>query len=203
VFSIARRIRITKLIIAMDQTERELRDMLEDRRLVRWPTEPQWNAIWLAANAPGYTGGVSAAVHGVAPDLLDVDWVGLMGADAEQAKMMWSELRLRRSVTPFRLTSSPLPVAADPDAATAQQAQIAGLVAQHWEVISDGPSGVQLRAPRTMKLLDLLGLALGLACFALGFLTVMAYGFGLILIGLALLDYYVFTKPETRFLPPP
>ena len=104
----------------MDKTERELRDMLEDRRLVRWPTEPQWNAIWLAANATGYTGTVSAAVHSIAPDLLDADWVGLMGVEADQAKMMWSELRLRRSVSPFRRgrrAVAPSQSAADQDAA--------------------------------------------------------------------------------------
>ena len=190
----------------MDKTERELRDMLADRKLVRWPTEPQWVAIWTAANAKGYTGGVSAAVHRVAPDLLDADWVGMMGSD--QREMMWSEIRLRRSVAPFRRTRSPLPAAteaaaADPDAATTLQAQVAGLVARHWEVISDGPSGVQLRAPRKLKLIQLLGIVLGLASFALGTLTPMAYGFGLILVGLALLDYYVFTKRETKFLAQP
>ena len=177
--------------------------MLEDRRLVRWPTEPQWVAIWTTANAAGYTGGVSAAVYRVAPDLLDKDWVGVMAN--EQREMMWSEIRLRRSVAPFRKTRPPMPAAAaaDPDAATNLQAQVAGLVAEHWEVISDGPSGVQLRAPRKLRPLGLLALGLGLACFGLGFLTVMAYGFGLILIALALLDYYVFTKRETKFLSAP
>ena len=179
--------------------------MLADRRLVLWPTEPQWVAIWTAANAKGYTGGVSAAVYSVAPDLLDADWVGVM--KSEQREMMWSEIRLRRSVAPFRKTRSPIPTAAateaDPDAATTLQAQVAGLVARHWEVISDGPSGVQLRAPRKLRLLQLLGIVLGLASFALGTLTPMAYGFGLILIGLALLDYYVFTKRETKFLAQP
>ena len=195
----------------MDKTERELRDMLADRKLVRWPTEPQWVAIWTAANAKGYTGGVSAAVYRVAPNLLDADWVGVMGS--EQREMMWSEIRLRRSVTPFRKTRSPIPgapgsgtaspIAVDPDAATKLQAQVAGLVAQHWEVISDGPSGVQLRAPRKLRLLQVLGFVLGLVSFALGTLTPMAYAFGFILIGLALLDYYVFTNRETKFLAAP
>jgi len=110
-------------------------------------------------------------------------------------------------VAPFRKTRSPMPAAAtteaDPDAATTLQAQVAGLVAQHWEVISDGPSGVQLRAPRKLRILQLLGIVLGLASFALGTLTPLAYGIGLILIGLALLDYYVFTKRETKFLAAP
>ena len=178
--------------------------MLEDRRLVRWPTEPQWNAIWLAANATGYTGTVSAAVHSVEPDLLDADWVGLMGVEADQAKMMWSELRLRRSVSPFRRVKravAPSQAAADQEAAAVLQQQVAGLVAQRWVVVSDGPSGVQLRAPRHMRKFDWLALGLGLLCFGLGFLTMLAYGFGLVLVSLGLLDYFVFTKAETTFLP--
>ena len=192
----------------MDKTERELRDMLADRKLVRWPTEPQWVAIWTAANARGYTDGVSAAVYNVAPDLLDADWVKLMGH--EQRDMMWSEIRLRRSVAPFRKTRAPMsggtnpgyasPMSLDPDAATALQAQVAGLVAQDWEVLSDGPSGVQLRAPRTIKWIDVLGFAAGLVSFALGAYTRMAYGVGCILIVLALLNYFVFRARETKFL---
>lgn len=183
----------------MDKTERELRDMLEDRRLVRWPTEPQWVAIWTAANAKGYAGTVSQAVYGVDPDLLDMDWVGLMKNDAESARMMWSELRLRKSVSPFRRGRKPTNVFnpdASQEAADALQQQIAELVEKRWEVISDGPSGVQLRAPRKMKMIDLL-------CLIVGLPMVVFYGLGLILIGLGLIDYFVFTKVETRFLPRP
>ena len=185
----------------MDKTERELRDMLEDRRLVRWPTEPQWVAIWTTANAKGYTGNVSTAVHSVAPDLLDVDWAGMMNFDDDQAKMMWSEIRLRRSVSPFRRGK---PAAAAPvfnpdaseEAAEAFQQQIAELVARRWEVISDGPTGAQLRAPKKMKVIDLI-------CLIIGLPTNVFYGLGLILIGLGLIDYLIFTKAETKFLPRP
>jgi len=183
--------------------------MLEDRRLVRWPTEPQWVAIWTAANAQGYTGTVSAAVHSIAPDLLDVDWARMMlKADAESAKMMWSEIRVRRSVSPFRRDRPPTafnPGASqadvDQEAATTLQQKIAALVSQRWEVISDGPTGVQLRAPKKLRKLDWLCLALGLVCLGLGFRTAIFYGLGLILVGIALLDYAVLTKAETKFLP--
>jgi hypothetical protein len=47
----------------MDKTERELRDMLADRRLVRWPTEPQWKDIWMTANAAGYAGDVISEIR--------------------------------------------------------------------------------------------------------------------------------------------
>ena len=183
----------------MDKTERELRDMLEDRRLVRWPTEPQWVAIWTAANVKGYDGTVSAVVHSVDPTLLDVDWQGMMKNDADQAKMMWSEIRLRRSVSPFKRGRKPTNVFnpdASEEAAVALQQQVAELVSQRWEVISDGPSGVQLRAPKKIKLIDLI-------CLIIGFLTIVFYGLGLILIGLGLIDYFVFTKVETKFLPRP
>lgn len=198
----------------MDKTERALRDLLAERKLVNWPNEKQWIAIWSAANAKGYTGGVSAAVYNVAPELLDPDWVKMM--KAEDREMMWSDFRLRRSVAPFRNTRPPIPTSEiparpdtnpmidpDPDAATSQKAEIAGLVARGWEVISDGPSGVQLRAPRKIKSLDVVSFVLGLASFTLGFLTPMAYGIGAVLILLALLDYFVLTEREIKFFPPP
>ena len=116
----------------MDKTERELREMLADRRLVRWPTEPQWNDIWKTANAKGYAGTVSMAVHSVAPDLLDPDWAGMMAS--EHRDTMWSEIRLRRSVAPFRKNRAP--VAFNPDAseeaAGEMQQQIAKLISQRW-----------------------------------------------------------------------
>ena len=61
--------------------------------------------------------------------------------------------------------------------------------------------GVQLRAPKKLRKFDWLALGLGLLCFGLGFLTVLAYGFGLILVALGLLDYFVLTKAQTVFLP--
>lgn len=190
----------------MDKTERELRDMLEDRRLVRWPTESQWVAIWTAANAKGYTGTVSTAVQGVAPDLLDVDWVGLMKNDADSAKMMWSEIRLQRSVSPFRRGRTPPPMFnpdASDEAAGALQHQIAELVNLRWEVISDGPSGVQLRAPKKIKVIDLVCLVIGAVCMIVGLPNLVFYGLGVILVGLGLIDYFIFTKPQMKFLPRP
>ena len=180
----------------MDKTESELREMLADRKLVRWPTEPQWNAIWKTANAKGYTGTVSAAVHSVAPDLLDADWITMM--KSEHREMMWSEIRLRRSVAPFRKNRPPTPFNPDAseEAAEEMQQQIAKLVSQRWEVISDGPTGVQLRAPRKMKVLDVL-------CLVIGLPMIVFYGLGLILIGLGLIDHFVFTKSEMKFLPRP
>jgi hypothetical protein len=180
----------------MDKTERELRDMLADRKLVRWPTEPQWNAIWKTANAKGYTGTVSTAVHSVAPELLDADWASMM--KSEQREVMWSEIRLRRSVAPFRKNRPPESFNPDAsqEAALEMQQQIAKLISQRWEVISDGPTGVQLRAPKKMKKLDLL-------CIVLGLPMVFFYGLGLILIGLGLLDYFLFTESEMKFLPRP
>jgi len=180
----------------MDKTERELRDMLADRKLVRWPTEPQWNAIWKTANAKGYEGTVSMAVHSVAPDLLDADWVSMM--KSEHRDVMWSEIRLRRSVAPFRKNRPPVPFNPDAseEAAEEMRQQIAKLVSQGWAVVSDGPTGVQLRAPKKMKKLDLL-------CIVLGLPMVFFYGLGLILIGLGLLDYFLFTQTETKFLPRP
>jgi hypothetical protein len=182
----------------MDKTEREMRDMLADRRLVRWPTEPQWKDIWLTANAKGYTGNVSTAIHGVAPDLLDADWVGMMQDDPETGKMMWSEIRLRRSVSPFR---GGRPVShfnpdAKEEAAAAYQAEIAKWVDARWEVVSDGPTGVQLRGPRKLKVIDLI-------CFIVGLPAIVFWGLGLILIGLGLIDHFVLTQRATKFLPRP
>jgi len=183
----------------MDKTESELREMLADRRLVRWPTEPQWKDIWLAANAKGYTGTVSDAVASVAPDLLDPDWKGVMQADPEQGKMMWSEIRHRRSVSPFR-KGKPQTVVV-PETPDLLQQQVEDLVSQQWVVVSDGPSGVQLRAPKKMKTHDIVGLGAGLVSLGVGLKTVYGYCLGVVLIGAVLIDYFLFTKAETKFLP--
>ena len=175
--------------------------MLADRRLLRWPNEEQWKTIWLAANAKGYKGGVSAAVHRVAPELLDTDWVGIMGVSPEDGKMMWSEIRVQRSVSPFIEVNQPFTAAQK--AAAALQRQVAELAAQHWEVISDGPSGVQLRKPKKMKRSGQVWLGLGLLTLILGLVKLKALvcGLGLVIIAFVIVDYYVYTKPETKFLP--
>ena len=61
-----------------------------------------------------------------------------------------------------------------------------------WKVISDGPSGVQLEGTKQMKGLDK-------ACLVLGIITVF-WGIGFLFILLALLDYWLMTKSETRFI---
>jgi hypothetical protein len=130
----------------MDPTERELRDMLADRRLVRWPTEPQWNAIWLAANARGHAGGVSAAVHQVDASLLNPEWVEMMGVDPADARMLWAEICVRNSVSPFVEVNTPFTDRQKAEAAFQQDYQ--ELTAQGWKVISNGPAGLELQAPR-------------------------------------------------------
>jgi hypothetical protein len=183
----------------MDKTESELREMLADRRLVRWPTEPQWKDIWLAANAKGYTGTVSDAVASVAPELLDPDWKGVMQAEPEQAKMMWSEIRHRRSVSPFRKGKPPTVVV--PETPDELQQQVDDLVSQQWVVVADETGGVRLRAPKKMKKQDVVGLAVGVVSLGVGLKTMYGIFLGLFLIGAVLVDYFVFTKAETKFVP--
>jgi len=60
-----------------------------------------------------------------------------------------------------------------------------------WKIISDGPSGLQMQAPKRMGGLDKV-------CLAFGILTVVAYGVGLIFIGIALIDYAFLTKQKTK-----
>jgi hypothetical protein len=136
--------------LPMDKTERELRDMLADRRLVQWPTEPQWNAIWLAANAKGHQGGVSAAVHRVAPGLLNSDWIEMMGVDPAEAKMMWAEICVRSSVSPFVDVNTPYTDAQKAEATF--QGQFKEFAAKGWTVVSNGPEGMELQAPRKFPL---------------------------------------------------
>lgn len=175
----------------MDQTERELREMLADNRLVRWPTEPQWNAIWLAANAKGYQGTLSAAVYSIAPDLLNADWVEMMDVDPAEAKMMWAEICVRSSVSPF--VEQPAPFTASQKADAAFEAEFKARTAKGWKVVSNGPDGMELQGPKKMKLIDQ-------AFLALGILTLVLYGLGVVFIAFALLDYYVYTPPETMTL---
>lgn len=62
-----------------------------------------------------------------------------------------------------------------------------------WEVVSDGPTGVKFQGPKKMRGLDK-------ACLIFGLLTFWLYGIGLIFIALAMLDYWLLTKPPTIFL---
>lgn len=132
----------------MDKTERELRDMLADRRLLQWPNEEEWKAIWVAANTPGYTGTISAAIHGVAPSLLNPEWVEMMNVPESEAKMMWAEICVRSSVSPFVEVNTPFTELQKAEAAFQQQFN--ELTAKGWTVISNGPDGLELRAPKSL-----------------------------------------------------
>ena len=52
-----------------------------------------------------------------------------------------------------------------------------------------------------MKRHDIVGLALGLVSLGVGLKTMYGYFLGLVLIGAVLIDYFLFTKAETKFLP--
>jgi len=185
----------------MDKTERELRDMLADHRLVAWPTEPQWNAIWLAANAPGYQGTVSAAVHQIAPNLLNPEWVAMKDVDPAEAKMLWAEICVRTSVSPFVEQNIPFTDKQKADAAFQQHYK--DLTARGWTVVSNGPEGMELRSPKKMKHIDLICLIVGvLALVSILFARIFIV-FALVFIAFALVDYFVYTKPETAFLARP
>ena len=178
----------------MDKTERELREMPADRRLARWPTEPQWNAIWLAANAKGYTGTLSAAIYQVAPDLLNADWVEMMDVDPAEAKMMWAEICVRSSVSPFVEENTPFTDHQKAEAAF--DTEFKDRTARGWKVVANGPNGMELQAPKQMKLLDKI-------CLGIGVLTLIFYGLGLLFIAFALADYFIYTTPESIVLQRP
>jgi len=72
--------------------------------------------------------------------------------------------------------------------------ELRSFVDKGWEIVSDGPSGVQLKAPKAMTGMDK-------ACCVFGFLTLIFWGIGLIFILIAVLDYAFFSKQETKFLP--
>jgi hypothetical protein len=136
--------------LPMDAIERELREMEADRRLIYWPNEEQWRAIWFAAHAPGHHGGVSAAIHAVAPNLLNAEWVEMMSVDPAEAKTLWAEICVRSSVSPFVDVNTPFTDAQKSDAVFQQEFK--ALTAQGWTVVSNGPAGTELRAPRKFPL---------------------------------------------------
>ncbi len=72
--------------------------------------------------------------------------------------------------------------------------QVAALTKAGWKIISDGQSGVQLEGPKKMKGLDVAAAVLGAA------LLLVAWPIGLVLIVVAVLDYLIFTKAETKFI---
>lgn len=75
----------------------------------------------------------------------------------------------------------------------ATAADLPGYLASGWKVVSDGPSGVQIEGAKVMATKDRW-------CLFIGFATCWL-GFGLLLILVALIDFYFLTKPQTKFLP--
>jgi hypothetical protein len=65
-------------------------------------------------------------------------------------------------------------------------------LATGWRVVSDGPSGVQIEGPKVMATKDKW-------CLWIGILTSWL-GVGLLLILVALVDYYALTKAPQKFL---
>ena len=68
------------------------------------------------------------------------------------------------------------------------------MIAQGWELKSEGPSGAQLVGAKKMRTLDRI-------CLWLGILTVVFYGVGLIFIIIAMIDYAFFTVRAKYYLP--
>ncbi len=178
----------------MDRTESELREMLADRRLTRWPNEDEWKAIWVAANTPGYQGTLTAAIHATAPSLLHPEWAELRNIETAEAKMMWTEICVRSSVSPF--VEENIPFTERQKVETAFQEKYKELTGRGWKIVSNGPDGIELEAPRRFKIIDYI--LLGVGVLALAF-----YGAGLLFIGAALFDYFVLSKRERVTLPRP
>ena len=66
-------------------------------------------------------------------------------------------------------------------------------ISEGWTVSSEGPSGAQLKKPRKMATSTKVVLYLGI-------ILLLAWGVGLILIIISLIDYYVRTKEQTYYL---
>ncbi|MBS0664665.1 MAG: hypothetical protein JSR48_15465 [Verrucomicrobia bacterium] len=178
----------------MDRIESELREMLVDRRLTRWPNEEEWKAIWVAANAPGYQGTLSAAIHASAPELLHPDWAELRNIEPAEAKMMWTEICVRTSISPF--VAENVPFTERQKSETVFQSKYKELTSRGWRVVSNGPDGMELQAPRRFKIIDYILLVIGVA-------SLVFYGVGLLFIGAALFDYFVLSTRERVTLPRP
>lgn len=72
---------------------------------------------------------------------------------------------------------------------------IQALTQKGWRVVSDGPTGVQMEAPKEMDIKDRVIAALGAV------MILLFWPLGVLLITVALLDYAVFTKPRQKFFP--
>jgi hypothetical protein len=76
-------------------------------------------------------------------------------------------------------------------------ADVQELIGKGWKVSSDGPTGVQITSPKKMRTLDMICLVIGALCM------LFLWPLGLFLMFIALIDYAVFTKGESKFLPRP
>ncbi len=105
---------------------------------------------------------------------------------------------LNRTAPPFETKpteSAPTQGAQNPEWRTMTYRQrLEYLIAQGWEMKSEGPSGAQLVGEKKMRTLDRI-------CLWLGILTVVFYGVGLIFIIIAMIDYAFFTERAKYFLP--
>ena len=70
--------------------------------------------------------------------------------------------------------------------------ELSDALARNWIMISEGPSGAQMELPKTMKTQTKVALILG-------FVLLIAWGFGIILIAAALIDYAM-QKKQTKFI---
>jgi hypothetical protein len=71
---------------------------------------------------------------------------------------------------------------------------LAKLTADGWQLVTDGPSGAQLKKPKKMRTLDSVCAVIGVVCLF------FAWPLGLLLILIAILDFAFFTKERTHFL---
>lgn len=71
---------------------------------------------------------------------------------------------------------------------------LASLTADKWELVTEGPSGAQLKRPRQMMKQTKGCLIVGGVCLLL------FWPLALLLIAVAAFDYFVFTKERTHFL---
>lgn len=77
---------------------------------------------------------------------------------------------------------------------TTYPAALETALAAGWVMVSEGPSGAQLRKPKQMRGLDKACLIAGMICFF------FLWPVGLVLVLLAVLDYAFLTKERTAFL---
>lgn len=71
---------------------------------------------------------------------------------------------------------------------------LAKLVSEKWIVVSEGPSGAQMKRPRQMMTQTKVCLIIGGVCL------LFYWPIALLLIAVAAFDYFVFTKERTHFL---